>query len=116
MREPFAINHRSHFWTFDKETLTASQISFAKAMWWSVQYKGNHWRRLINTNINEAHFGRRQILMSQVLEYCGVDKCLADEWLSESKSLSPWLSRALQNIQLMSCFFLELFLFFLASK
>lgn len=84
------------FWTFDRERLTQMQISFAKSMLGGSEgYRGKSLDEAHqNLNINNAHFGRRQVLMRQVLEDFNVVDSVKDEWLKREERLRPLIVRS----------------------
>ena len=79
------------FWGFDRASLSQSQTVFATAMLGGpAAYKGKSLDRAHRSlKINQAHFGRRQVIMSEVLRDFGLAEELAKEWLLREERLRP---------------------------
>lgn len=79
------------FFHFDREKLTRQQIDFARAMLGGPNhYKGKPLRQAHQAfAISKPHFGRRQILMREVLEEFEVAEELRESWLEREEKLRP---------------------------
>ncbi|SMF54965.1 truncated hemoglobin [Pseudobacteriovorax antillogorgiicola] len=79
------------FWGFDQKHLTEMQIQFASSMLggpgpYRGKSLGQAHRQL---KINQAHFGRRQVLMAEVLDEFQVDPDIKKQWLEREDRLKP---------------------------
>ena len=79
------------FWGFDKDHLSQMQTSFASAMLGGPEkYRGKSLEAAhTGLRINKAHFGRRQVLMKEVLDDFEVDPEIARRWLLKEEKLKP---------------------------
>jgi hemoglobin len=79
------------FFGKDREHITNLQIDFATAALGGPRnYRG---KSLVaahrNLKIKGAHFGRRQVLMGEVLLEMGLDESLRQQWLALENDLKP---------------------------
>ena len=79
------------FWSFDKEHLSKMQTSFASSMLGGPEKDRGKSLELAHKElrINNAHFGRRQVLMKEVLRDFDIDPEIADSWLQKEEKLKP---------------------------
>jgi hemoglobin len=77
------------FFGKDIDEIATKQIQFASRMLGGpVPYTGRSMTAIHTPfKINKAHFGRRQVLMRQVLEEMQVDPALRDAWLAMEERL-----------------------------
>lgn len=89
------------FWNFDQDHLTKMQISFAKSMLGgSEKYEGQPLESAHkNLNLNQAHFGRRQVLMKDVLDEYKVDNDIRIQWLVREEKLRPLIVNSSRTCQ-----------------
>jgi hemoglobin len=79
------------FFHFDRHHLTEQQIDFARALLDGPQrYQGKPLKAAhAPFDIRKPHFGRRQVLMREVLDDYGVAPRLRDAWLEREERLKP---------------------------
>lgn len=79
------------FFKSDIQHLTDQQIVFATALLGGPQnYRGKPLRSAhMVFPIRKAHFGRRQVLMEEVLKDLGLEETLARRWLDLEQQLKP---------------------------
>jgi truncated hemoglobin YjbI len=82
------------FFNHNHEDLIAKQTAFAKAMLGGpVTYKGKPLGSVHKSlGINDAHFGRRQVIMREVLEEHKIPAHLAEQWLALEERLRPLIT------------------------
>ncbi len=82
------------FFSHNHEDLIARQTAFATAMLGGpANYKGKPLAPVHKgLGINNAHFGRRQVIMREVLEEFKVPADLAREWLELEERLRPLIT------------------------
>ncbi|MGE0172776.1 MAG: truncated hemoglobin [Oligoflexales bacterium] len=75
----------------DKAALVQKQIDFASSMLGGPKnYRGRPLAAVhAELPIRPPHFGRRQVLMREVLEDLGLDKDLMESWLLLEQKLKP---------------------------
>lgn len=85
------------FFEKDRADITAKQIAFATAMLGGPRnYRGKPLGLAHNDlDIRPPHFGRRQVLMAEVLDELGLAPELRDAWLELEESLRPLILRPL---------------------
>jgi hemoglobin len=82
----------SHFFVnSDINHLIATQTTFAKAMLGGPkEYRGKPLATVHKVlPIRPPHFGRRQVLMAEVLDELGLDEDLKEAWLAMENNLKP---------------------------
>ncbi|MFW7379394.1 MAG: truncated hemoglobin [Oligoflexus sp.] len=79
------------FFHFDREHLTRQQIDFARAMLGGPnRYQGKALRVAHEVfAIRKPHFGRRQVIMREVLDDLAIEPDIADNWLEREEKLRP---------------------------
>ena len=81
------------FFNKDIEDITQKQITFASSMLGSktITYQGKPLKEahLNLPQLRPPHFGRRQVLMKEVLSDLNIDSELADQWLKMEDKLKP---------------------------
>ncbi len=79
------------FFGKDRLDITKKQIDFAIAMLGGPRnYNGKPLETAHEAlSIRPPHFGRRQVLMADVLSECGVEEDLAKGWLTMEERLRP---------------------------
>lgn len=83
------------FFNFDRLTLTRQQIDFARALLGGPnRYQGKPLRKAHRPfMIRQPHFGRRQVLMKEVLEESALAQNLQAAWLAKEERLKPLILR-----------------------
>ena len=79
-----------HFFVkHNREELTAKQIEFISAVLGGPKASSTKSLRDIHIplNIRGAHYGRRQVLMRDILEKYGFDKEIVNQWLALEKKI-----------------------------
>jgi len=86
------------FFGHDQEDITGKQIDFATALLGGPRrYKGKPLEQAHSQlAIGQPHFGRRQVLMAEVLTEMGLEPKLKDAWLSLEEGLRPHIMRGLR--------------------
>lgn len=83
----------------DRENITRQQIAFATAMLGGPRlYKGRALEAVHHPlAIRPPHFGRRQVLMREVLDDQGLAPDLRDAWLAREEQLRPLIMKPRQT-------------------
>ncbi len=84
------------FFGKDREEITRQQVDFAGAMLGGpVKYRGKPLAAAHRgLAIRGPHFGRRQVLMREVLDELGLAAELADAWMAREEALRPLIVNA----------------------
>lgn len=79
------------FFGFSQEKLTKQQIKFTTMMLGGPkEYQGKPLKEAHKKfKIRKAHFGRRQVILEQVMDKHGLDKTLKQAWLGLEANLKP---------------------------
>lgn len=89
------------FWSFSKEQLISQQIQFSYSLLGGPSaYRGRPLGSVHSKlGLRSGHFGRRQVIMAEVLRDLKVPEDLSSGWLEKEQKLRPVILSTSQSCQ-----------------